>query len=66
MLKISLRMLASTFGAVLALSALPAVLASLELADEASTYGPMPKIFEPNETLIPTIYWAEAACGCHT
>ena len=60
MRKISLRLLASTLGAVLALSALPAVLASAASADEAPTYGPAPKIFEPKETLIPTIYWAEA------
>jgi glucose/arabinose dehydrogenase len=60
MRKISLSVLASTIGAVLALPALPGVLASAESADEGPTYGPAPKIFEPKETLIPTIKWAEA------
>ncbi len=40
MRKISLSVLASTIGAVLALPALPGVLASAESADEGPTYGP--------------------------
>jgi glucose/arabinose dehydrogenase len=60
MRKISLSLLASTLIAVLALSVLPAVLAPAEAADEAPTYGPAPKIFQPEESIIPTIKWAEA------